>query len=198
MSKKLIFVLLILFLSISTLIYVKINLSQSTSSLPAPVIKSVPKPLNETFLSFLPNPIIVGPGQNSSVDIILDTSLNPTLTQIELAYDPRLLYNVSISPGNYFLNPEIILEKIDIKNGRISYGLKGDVINKTESTIATVNFATINYGIQRETNISFLPKTLVRNTAGDIKVNNIYPGTIIIKPVFYAPVSSVSAYPVAN
>ncbi|MDO8599880.1 MAG: hypothetical protein Q7R44_00505, partial [bacterium] len=79
----------------------------------------------------------------------------------------------------FFANPNVLLNQIDIKTGRITYAFG---IGLTEQgvlgigTVATLNFSVIA-GAPQQTSILFLPKTLVtaEEVSGSVKkqANNI-------------------------
>ena len=86
-----------------------------------------------------------------------------TAVQLELQYDSKVLSNVSVVPGSFFNNPNILLNQIDAKTGRISYAFGVGLEEKGlagQGIVATLTFET-NAGITQQTRISFLPKTLV-------------------------------------
>jgi hypothetical protein len=92
-----------------------------------------------------------------------------------------------------------VLEKIDYKNGRISYAIKcpsdteNVCTNPHASTIATITFTATNYGLQKKTNVSFLPKTSIRNDLGEVELKDSLGTTINVAPSFYAPIASPAA-----
>lgn len=195
MSKKFILLLSILFLAITCLIYVRFFYIIASPTAPVVTLQSAPGIQPESSIYILPNPHVINASENTSLDVMLQTNLRPTLAQIELAYDPVILSNVSVIPGDYFLSPEVVLEKIDFKNGRISYALLG--ISKADAAqmgkIATINFTPLNYGLLRQTSITFLPKTSIKNGSLVIGLKNMVGTTLTVKPSFFAPVATPSA-----
>lgn len=124
-----------------------------------------------------------GRSNTYSIPIIIQTGENNvTVVQLELSYNPSILTDVSINPSGFFENPAVLLDKIDTKNGRLSYAL-GDRVEgqdlragkKGEGTLAILTFRTIaksNLKISElteektasdaaKTSITFLPKTFV-------------------------------------
>jgi hypothetical protein len=192
MSKKLIITFIIFVAAISALIYVNVPTANPVSR------KLTPSPAKQisaqaASFSFFPNPLTILSGQNASVDVKLDTKINTSLVQLEIAYDPRYVYGVSIFPANYFADPEIVLEKIDTKNGRISYALQGNTVNRESNIVATINFSTIGTASPTETKLEFLPKTTLK-TNEDVAITNVLPAQIILKPSLVAPLASPSSF----
>jgi len=184
MSKKLIAVLIIFLIAAGCLIFVKFVYLNDPKFQPLnkQPLSSVVK---EASLSLLPNPLTATASSSASVDVVLKTQEIPNLVQLEIAYDPTAIYNVSIIPGGYFSNPQVLLNNIDVTTGRISYALKGDSVNPNINTVATINFNSLNYGLQKETEISFLPKALIRNDSGEIKLYSITGAKVIIRPSYF-------------
>lgn len=196
MPKKLfsavtIFVILLGFYFFINIFYLKTRTPQSASHK-----KIIANRSEEAELMILPNPLVVTASQSATVNILISDSLSQAGTktiQLELSFDPSLIYNVNIYPGGYFIEPAEIIKHIDFKNGRISYILKGAVQNPN-NTVASISFNTTNYSLQRETQIQFLPKTLIKQDFEEIELNKTRGATIIVKPAFfqYAPTASTS------
>lgn len=201
MSKKLITILLLLLISLCTLIFITFYYT-NTSSAPQPKRSIIHTEIPTSTLSVIPNQLSITSGENASIDIALDTTKNVSLVQLEIAYDPYILTSVNIFPGNYFIGPEIVLEKIDYKNGRISYAIKCPLAQKDDnvntctnphaSIIATITFTATNYGLQKKADVSFLPKTSIRSDLGEIELKKSIGTTINVIPSFYTPVASSS------
>jgi len=185
MSKKFIFILIIFLIAIAVLVFVRfIYLNNPTPQFS--FSKTSPTPTQASF-TLLPNPLTITATRSASLNLALNSNLSPNeqeLIQLELSYDPTILFDVSILPGNYFLNPQVLLSNIDVNTGRISYALKG-VSTTTNSNIAIITFSVLNYGLQKETEINFLPKTLIRNDNGEIKLGSMSGAKIIIQPSFF-------------
>jgi len=89
----------------------------------------------------------------------------PTLIQLELAYDPMVLTNVAIQPGNFFPNYNVTLNSVNPRTGRISFAIEsasGKVPQNKTDSIAILTFIPINEVWKRQTTLSFLPKTMMR------------------------------------
>ncbi len=120
-------------------------------------------PVGQALLSLSPNPLTLTT-QTGSLDVVLDTATQKaTAVQIELSYDPKVLSNVTITPGTVFAHPVVLLKEINQETGRISFAV-GISPTDTEITgkavVATITFAAVAPAT-KSTQISFLPKTLV-------------------------------------
>lgn len=86
-----------------------------------------------------------------------------TVAQIELSYDPKVLTNVSVNAGSFFVNPFILINKVDEKNGRVSYSIgisPQDNAKQGNGLLATLTFQIIKPTLQ-STSIVLLPKSLI-------------------------------------
>lgn len=193
MSKQTLILIIILFLFTSLLVALAINQSSDnsrpTSPKPAsPAPAANPNPPDSSLLfgdlqniasgSAAASPSAVKVSQSEvgkySLPILIDTGINKVSTvQLELAFDPDVLTDVSISPAEFFENPVILINQIDEVNGRISYALsvspsasesgKNDFAargRQGKGSLATLTFQT-NLRPGTTTTISFLPKTQV-------------------------------------
>lgn len=110
---------------------------------------------------------------SSSVSVTIDTSGKPvTAVQIELSYDPQILTNVSITPGNFFTNPLILSSKVDPANKTIFLALAVSPQQQSPSgqgTIATISF-TPNLGISTQTALQFTQRTKVTAEGEELSV----------------------------
>lgn len=163
MPKRTLYLIIVLFLVALGLMFV----AQSTP---------YPKPLQPNNIVSIPTPAVpqtvllfdeISMATNSasySIPIIINTGRNlVTGAQLELFFDPKIITNVSIQQGNFFLKPVVLLNNIDKESGRISYALgisPEDSGREGEGIVATLTFKT-NVLSPTPTTISFLPKTLV-------------------------------------
>jgi hypothetical protein len=160
MSKKTLFLIFILFLITAVLLAVAFY---KPTSLPTPSeTTSVIEDPARTTLSF--GKISSSTASAYSAPVIIETSDNKvTAVQLELQFDPQMITNVSVEPGEFFPNPLLLLEDIDQENGRISYAFG---INPTDQAIsgtgviANILFDPVSAS-ETQTSIIFLPKTLV-------------------------------------
>lgn len=103
---------------------------------------------------------------------ILTGNNKVTGIQLELSYDPKVLTNVSVNAGSFFVSPFILINRVDEKNGRISYaiGISPQDSGKTGNGI----IATLNFDAQKptpqSTAIVLLPKSLVTAEGTDRSV----------------------------
>lgn len=129
--------------------------------LPTPTITQTP----EAMMFFHEQKLSLIAGQNSEADIDVDTQGEmPNLVQIELAYDPAAINEVTLVPGDLFENPDVILNNIDEKTGRISFAISVAENTKPErnSGIAAKLIFRVNKPVFTDkTVISFLPKSVV-------------------------------------
>lgn len=96
-------------------------------------------------------------------EIQIDTGQNKVTTvQLELSYNPKVLGSVDIASGSFFLNPTVLLKKIDPVGGTISYALSASDEKgiSGKGILAILTFTPVA-GQSGETQISFLPKTQV-------------------------------------
>ncbi len=133
--------------------------------------------------------IVNTPSATQSVDIVLDTAGKGVFgAQVELQYDPALLFNVSIKqPAQNALfgnNTSVLINEVNSSQGRISYAI---ALNPNEDekigrgTIATLTFTPNRNSTTPSTTVSFLPKSAVTTIAGSGSVlKNSTPLTVIL------------------
>lgn len=188
MSKKL-FLLLILFFFlvgglIITLNYAKHIKKSTTPQTQAQINPTINLSTTSSSLSLLPQQLLVAPGNSTSLTVYFNHSgASPSLVQFELAYDPSLLTNVNVIPGDFFEHSRVLLQTIDEHTGRISYAIESSDQNskKTEGSVAIVTF-TPQYGVlYNRTSLTFLPKTFVRTTGETNTLKTVNGATVIIE-----------------
>lgn len=194
MSKKLILALIVLFLSLCCLGYVMFFYTSGNPERPKRSLKKlVFNQPADAYLSMTPNYFVATSSAITSVDVNLQTQSSPTIIQLEIAYDPNSLYSLSVVPGEYFVAPVIPLEKTDYKNGRISYALSGKSINPNSKTIARIYFTPLNYGLRKQTELKFLPKTSIKEGSRLIELKDTSGANITINPSVFIPTATPSA-----
>lgn len=156
---------------------VVVLLNQNTPSLKA-ALRTTPTPEVKILhsLTLSPHNQIIQQDQINTVDIILetqkDTNTQPRLLQMEIAYDPTALFDVEVTPGDFFANPTVSLKTINTNTGRISYALEkteADTTQKTTGIAARLTFLPNPSFVGRETSLYFLGKTIIHGTTeGDI------------------------------
>lgn len=163
MSTRTIGLIVILIIVTGILLIVASN-QKPTPPKTAPVpIKVVPTIAPKTILNFSPSPLEMS-SPSASVDVNIDTQgQNATAVELELSYDPKVLSNITITPGNFFYNPIVLIKKIDEQEGTIIYAVgispAGDP-KKGIGKIATISFAT-QMAAGQKTEIKMLPRTMV-------------------------------------
>ena len=129
----------------------------------------IPKVDNAKTLLSIENPLEVmdatASAKTYSANIDVDSSSDKlTAVQIELKYDPQVLTQVDITPGNFFQNPVVLLKRIDGVNGTVSYalGVTGDAVSG-KGVVAKLEFSQAPAPISDTyfTSIDFLSKSTV-------------------------------------
>lgn len=144
-----------------------------------PVVKPTAVPAPYATLSFsvanldLSNVAI----NTQTVDILIDTNGKPVFgTQIELSYDPKIFYNVSIlkTPGSFF-GPDavVLINNVDPAQGRVSYAvaLPSSGSEKAgKGVVVALSFSVNKLAGVSNASITFLPKSTVTSlqTSGSI------------------------------
>ncbi len=134
-----------------------------------------------SVLTLSPNPVIVAPGEQGSVDVNIDTSDNAvTAVQLEIAYDPNFITNVKVTPGVIFENPVLLINKNIVKEGRYTYAY-GIMPNrptiKGVGAVATITFTALNKsGLSQ---LALLPTSLVTAQGISESVLKSASGTLI-------------------
>lgn len=169
MSKRTLFLIFALF--VITTVLLVIALYNPSNSKPPQTTITVPKePAAQTILLFgelsasVSSSINQKAKQTYSLPINIATGDNKvTAVQLELQFDPKVLTNVSITPGVFFKNPIVLLNQINTKTGRISYAFGISPTDQAiggKGVVATLTFEAKS-GTPQQTSILFLPKTLV-------------------------------------
>ena len=164
MSRRTLFLIFALFLITAVLLVLALYQPQAPKVAPVPVVKEA---VAQTSLSFGTPTVATSSSfvtTNYSMPINISTGKNKvTAVQLELQYDPLLLTNVKVTPDLFFPKPNILLNQVDVKTGRVSYAFG---IGPTDqgvvgtSTVATLTFS-VKAGTLQKTAVVFLPKTLV-------------------------------------
>ncbi len=177
MPKKLL-ALIIVFLFVSAgFLFVTLTYSKNSPLQNFSLKTPSPRPVPESTLIFSPNPLTVTIGATGSANIILDVQGTfPKILQLEIAYDPTILTQMKILPGDISDTQRILLNKINYNTGRISYAIDTPVkqiSQKKSQIVATIHFLPINTLGKHETYINFLPKTTIK---GENNVNTFTAG----------------------
>lgn len=153
--------LLVLGLVILTALLLVISLSPRESKIPS-ASRKVNTNFAHTSLSISEDVRASTTSGIWEVDVNIDSGDNlVTGVQLELSFDPQVLTKVDVRPGDFIPNPVEILKRIDTPSGRISYILGGQLGKKGikgKGTVATVSFSTTG---GQQTQLNFLPQTIV-------------------------------------
>jgi hypothetical protein len=202
MSKKFIFLIILLFIAIGFFGYIKLNSPRIRQSISLTPTRKHVVPEIKMQLSFIPEKITPSTYGTTQANITLapaqDSKLSNNcqiLVQLEIAYEPHRLAVTSILPGNYLNDAEEVLSKIDVKNGRISYALKGKMPTLTQdlNPLAVINFNSLYSGLNTSTRLTFLPKTQVRcdDRLVKLEINNNAQIKDLAPLVFPSPIPSL-------
>jgi len=185
LKRTLLFFLLFLLLGgcLLLIIFVK-NISNPSASPTKSWQNEIPS-TQPTILSLEPISPTVLEGQINTINVVLDAHTpndKPQLVQLEIAYDPTALSDVTITPGDFFTNATILLNTINPNTGRISYALEGSTTQQETNTngiVAMISFIPNPTFIQPETTLSFLGKTMIQDNDGTALLTATY-GTRLI------------------
>jgi len=165
MSKKTLALIIFLFLLTCGLLY----LALATSPQKTPTLAPTPTPISVNAKTTIS--LDVAPASESStltkytLAVKIDTADDiVNSVQLELAFDPQALTNVSVSQGDFFAQPNVLLKNINTTDGRISYALVQPFNTSGKSGRGTVAFLYFDVSplfTGKSTNISFLPKTAI-------------------------------------
>lgn len=165
MSKRTLFLIFALFLITFVLLIMALYQPQAPKTTQ---IATVPKEdVAQTILSF-GNPSIATSSSATTLSYSLPINIQTfknkvTAVQLELQYDPGILIDVAVAPSAFFPNPNVLLNQIDVKTGRISYAF-GVGLNDPgvagQGIAAHLTFSVKARSLEK-TAIIFLPKTLV-------------------------------------
>jgi len=214
MSKTTITLLIILLIFGGLLLFIMYVKQQN------PILTSLEKPIISRFeparttLSFGATQESVKEGQTLTVAVMIhNPNPQPSVAQLEIAYDPTEVTIDTINPGKFFKKPIIALQEIDPVGGRISYALRcpddqtsADCINSESSTLAVITLSLNPYALQNTTELSFLPRSLIRTGEGRdllkkssslrLMITNSLPpvasSSAFITPVLNRPISATA------
>lgn len=159
-SKRTLLLIVILLAITSGLLYLAIRQEQPQPKIGEPLTQApAPSPAHAT-LSLVQQPASTSALHTVSVMVAANGN-KITGAQLNLAYDPKVLSNVTIKSGTFFQNPTVLFNTVDKVNGRISYVLA--ISPNGEEATGSGTVATISYTLlptlNATTAISFLPKT---------------------------------------
>lgn len=101
-----------------------------------------------SVLRLSPKPVSLSAGAKGNVMVMLEPSDNEvTAVQLEIAYDPNIISNVKVTPGELFDNPVVLINKNNISEGRYTYAF-GIMPNHkaitTSGVVANITFSALN------------------------------------------------------
>lgn len=134
---------------------------------------NAPTIIPKAILSFSPDNLSLRYGQTGTVSLeVVYQGDKPDFAQLEIGFDPEVIGEITIAPGNFFETPSILLETIDEDNGRISFALRSTNAQPDadqKSDVLNIGFRVLSRsaGI---TNIYFLPKTKMSTNNADIEL----------------------------
>lgn len=154
--------LLVSGLVILTVVLLVISLTSKNFSQLPKNFETAKTDIAHTSLSISEEPRTSSISGTYETDVIINSDKDKISgVQLELVFDPKILTKVDIKPGSFIKNPVVIIKKVDVANGRISYALAnkpGENPVKGMGTIAVISFSKVEIA---DTNISFLPHTEV-------------------------------------
>lgn len=104
-------------------------------------------------------------GQSYAMNGYVDTQVDKiTGVQIELAYDPKVITSVSVTPGTFITDPFVVLNKINTVDGRISYAIAikpGGQMQQGKGIFGMIHFTVAPTATATTATFTFLPKTVV-------------------------------------
>lgn len=166
MPKKLLALIIVFLIVLSGFVVVTLTYSKDSPLPSFSLQKPTPTPPTESTLIFSPNPLTVTVGATASAEIVIESQgAFPKILQLEISYEPAILSNMEILPGNISADQKVLLKKINYHTGRISYALETNIPQTTQKesrVIATLHFLPLNGFGTKETYINFLPKTTIK------------------------------------
>jgi hypothetical protein len=134
-------------------------------------------------LSLLPNPVIVKPGQQGSVDVTLDAMEHAvTAVQLELKYDPAVISNVKVVPGPQFVNPVVLIDKNNTAAGTYTFAV-GIAPNQATlqgtGVVGKVTFTSKRVSGTQSTELALSPTSIVTAQGVATSVLGKFSGTTI-------------------
>lgn len=161
------------------------NNKQNQNQTPKPNFPYVPKQSQkaETIIYLSPNPLSIA-SQSGSFDVLINTSSNKaTAVQLEIGFDPLQILNIDIVPGDFLSQPIVLIDDIDLKNGKISYALAITPSGSPKTgtgTVAKIYFTLKNSAFGK-TDLTLLPKTLVTAEGEEASVLKNATGASIVQ-----------------
>ena len=158
-----------------------------------------PTPPAQTILTLSPNPLNALPGTNEILVQIDSGSNAVTTVQLELAYDPKLISNIKVTPDEFLTNAVELLNKNDPSTGRVSFALgilPSQPARTGKGVVAKITFNARNATLlTRDTELTLLPKSLVTASGVSPSVLKETRSAKIILPSSETPQQPVTTAP---
>ncbi len=188
MSKNVLLLLLGLFLITVVLLIVTLQRGTPEPSL-KPQLTKKPSgtivPANaKSILTLQPNPVTLNANGSGSINVELNTNENAvTAVQLELAYDPAVLSNVTIAAGPFLGKPIELLKNIDKSKGTVTLMLgitpAQDPV-QGKGIVATIEFMRLGATTEKTTEFQLLNSSLVTASGIDNSVLRSAKGTTVV------------------
>jgi hypothetical protein len=190
MSKRTL--ILIIFLTVLTAFFVYLAVSQN--SLPQPTQNTQTNVIPTTKPSQAFTTLALQSQTPTLVAVTIDThgkKNKVTAVQLELSYDPQKVSGVTVTPGKFIGTTTPLINRIDEKQGRITYALAIQPSGKGvtgSGTVATISFQPRGTGTME---LKVLPTTLV--TAEGVSESVLRQATGTTITLSSAPLQSTPA-----
>ncbi len=173
MTKKTTLLIVFLFLVTCGLLYLALVTKPykptSTSPTPTPISVNAHTTLTLGPATASQSSLLAQSGQAKLAQYTLAVAVDAggdlvNSVQLELAYDPQALTNVTVTPGSFFPQPNTLVNNVNTTDGRISYALAQQIDTPGRNGVGTVAFISFNVAptyTNSTTTFTFLPKTAV-------------------------------------
>jgi hypothetical protein len=145
-------------------------------------VPATPTSVANATLTLISQPTLVAPGRQGVVQVQLDAADSAvTAVQLEIAYDPKLIGTVKVTPADPLKSSVVLINKNDAQTGRLTYAFG---IQPNQPTIASGVIADITFTARgakgTQTQLELLPTTLVTAQGVANSVLKTSTGTTII------------------
>jgi hypothetical protein len=198
MSKKTLGLIIILLLLTIVLVFVAISTKQqpstTTPSTPGKPTATPTPVTGHTTLMLSPNPVTASRGVPTTVNVMIDSHGDSVrAVQLEIAYDPRAISNVTIKPGTFFPTPDVLpIGGVNQTTGRITFAVteaNSRDFKSGQGTVAVLTFYPT--GTVASTPLTLLDKSLVTSPGmGAQSVLKSVMGTTVTVSTTQAPVTT--------
>jgi hypothetical protein len=192
MSKKTLALIISLVVLTAVLLVIALTTKEQKTATDTPPAgqTATPTPAAQTVLTMTPEVIDLATSAagTQTVNIEISTGENQvTAVQLELAFDPKVIKNLTIRPGTFFDSPSVLLplNNNDVATGRVSYALGIAPAQDPKSgsgDVAIITFTVTPAAGVTETSLSLLSKSLVTARGVGASVLKSATGTTITLP----------------